>query len=148
MNVINTFSTTPESSLPGSLALHFVFFIESCWRPEWNSSYLSTQSIDSDVWNMMCCQFLAPFCSSNDMEMCSLKVLELEGSPSRMLLRLMGERGCTTGHLIDYLHTLGNSEALQCLKPSGTLKPPLSLYTMLLSIQTRLSFVLCVVFMA
>ncbi|XP_042344113.1 mucosa-associated lymphoid tissue lymphoma translocation protein 1 isoform X2 [Plectropomus leopardus] len=55
--------------------------------------------------------------SSDDMEMCSLKVLELEGSPSRMLLRLMGERGCTTGHLVDYLQTLGNSEALQCLKP-------------------------------
>uniref|UniRef100_A0A667XUC7 MALT paracaspase 1 n=1 Tax=Myripristis murdjan TaxID=586833 RepID=A0A667XUC7_9TELE len=53
------------------------------------------------------------------MEMCSLKVLELEGSPSRMLLRLMGERGCTAGHLVDYLQTLGNSEALQCLKPPG-----------------------------
>ncbi|XP_068461354.1 mucosa-associated lymphoid tissue lymphoma translocation protein 1 isoform X2 [Clinocottus analis] len=57
--------------------------------------------------------------SSGDMEMCSLKVLELEGSPSRMLLRLMGERGCTTGHLVDYLQTLGNSEVLQCLKPSA-----------------------------
>lgn len=55
--------------------------------------------------------------SSDDMEMCSLKVLELEGSPSLMLLRLMGERGCTTGHLMDYLQTLGNSEALQFLKP-------------------------------
>uniref|UniRef100_A0A8C4I4Z4 MALT paracaspase 1 n=1 Tax=Dicentrarchus labrax TaxID=13489 RepID=A0A8C4I4Z4_DICLA len=57
--------------------------------------------------------------SSDEMEMCSLKVLELEGSPSRMLLRLMGERGCTMGHLMDYLQTLGNSEALQCLKPSA-----------------------------
>uniref|UniRef100_A0A8D3DIQ7 MALT paracaspase 1 n=1 Tax=Scophthalmus maximus TaxID=52904 RepID=A0A8D3DIQ7_SCOMX len=57
--------------------------------------------------------------SSNDMEMCSLKVLELEGSPSRMLLRLMGERGCTTGHLMDYLVTLGNTEAVQCLKTSA-----------------------------
>ncbi|XP_029366404.1 mucosa-associated lymphoid tissue lymphoma translocation protein 1 isoform X1 [Echeneis naucrates] len=57
--------------------------------------------------------------SSEDIEMCSLKVLELEGSPSRMLLRLMGERGCTTGHLMDYLQTLGNSEAVQCLKPSA-----------------------------
>lgn len=60
--------------------------------------------------------------SSNDMEMCSLKVLELEGSPSRMLLRLMGERGCTTGHLMDYLVTLGNTEAVQCLKTSGTVE--------------------------
>ncbi|XP_069562650.1 mucosa-associated lymphoid tissue lymphoma translocation protein 1 [Brachyistius frenatus] len=57
--------------------------------------------------------------SSDDMEICSLKVLELEGSPSHMLLRLMGDRGCTTGHLMDYLQTLGNSEALQCLKPSA-----------------------------
>uniref|UniRef100_A0A673CE45 MALT paracaspase 1 n=1 Tax=Sphaeramia orbicularis TaxID=375764 RepID=A0A673CE45_9TELE len=57
--------------------------------------------------------------SSDDMEMCSLKVLQLEGSPSRMLLRLMGERGCTMGHLSDYLHTLGNSEALNCLKSSA-----------------------------
>ncbi|XP_068577173.1 mucosa-associated lymphoid tissue lymphoma translocation protein 1 isoform X1 [Cebidichthys violaceus] len=57
--------------------------------------------------------------SSDDMEMCSLKVLELEGSPSRTLMRLMGERGCTTAHLVDYLQTLGNSEALQCLKPSA-----------------------------
>ncbi|KAM9858106.1 mucosa-associated lymphoid tissue lymphoma translocation protein 1 isoform 2-T2 [Aulostomus maculatus] len=55
--------------------------------------------------------------SSDDMEMCSLKVLELQGSPSRMLLRLMGERGCTLGHLVDYLQTLGNEEAVQCLKP-------------------------------
>ncbi|XP_068165906.1 mucosa-associated lymphoid tissue lymphoma translocation protein 1 isoform X2 [Antennarius striatus] len=57
--------------------------------------------------------------SSDDLEMCSLKVLQLEGSPSRMLLRLMGERGCTTGHLIDYLQMLGNCDALQCLKPSA-----------------------------
>nr|XP_040051163.1 mucosa-associated lymphoid tissue lymphoma translocation protein 1 isoform X2 [Gasterosteus aculeatus aculeatus] len=57
--------------------------------------------------------------SPDDMEMCSLKVLQLEGSPSRTLLRLMGDRGCTAGHLLDYLQTLGNSEALQCLKPSA-----------------------------
>lgn len=74
----------------------------------------------SDICNMMCCQSPAWFHSSDDMEMCSLKVLQPMGSPSRMLLRLMGERGCTTGHLIDYLQSLGNSEALQCLKPSGT----------------------------
>uniref|UniRef100_A0A4W6EFQ2 MALT1 paracaspase n=1 Tax=Lates calcarifer TaxID=8187 RepID=A0A4W6EFQ2_LATCA len=65
---------------------------------------------------------------SDDMEMCSLKVLELEGSPSRMLLRLMGERGCTMGHLMDYLQTLGNSEAVHCLKPSGTEEPQWLLY--------------------
>lgn len=59
--------------------------------------------------------------SPDDMEMCSLKVLQPEGSPSRTLLKLMGERGCTTGHLMDYLQTVGNAEALQCLKPPGTL---------------------------
>ncbi|XP_061673306.1 mucosa-associated lymphoid tissue lymphoma translocation protein 1 isoform X2 [Syngnathoides biaculeatus] len=52
----------------------------------------------------------------DDMEMCSLKVLQPDGSPSHMLLRLMGERGCTCGHLMDYLHVLGNTEALHCLK--------------------------------
>lgn len=51
--------------------------------------------------------------------MCSLTVLQPEGSPSRLLLKLMGERGCTVGHLIDHLQTLGNAEALECLKPSG-----------------------------
>lgn len=57
--------------------------------------------------------------SSDDMEMCSLKVLQLEGSPSHMLLKLMGERGCTVAHLQDYLQTLGNSDALDCLKPQA-----------------------------
>ncbi|KAM3611773.1 uncharacterized protein V6R79_024008 [Siganus canaliculatus] len=55
--------------------------------------------------------------SSDDMEMCSIKVLQREGSASRMLLKLMGERGCTAGDLADYLQTMGNSEALECLKP-------------------------------
>lgn len=55
--------------------------------------------------------------SSDEMDMCSLKVLHLDGSPSHMLLMLLGEKGCTLGHLKDYLQTLGNSEALDCLKP-------------------------------
>ncbi|KAJ8006051.1 hypothetical protein DPEC_G00124250 [Dallia pectoralis] len=57
--------------------------------------------------------------SSDELEMCSLKVLELDGSPSRMLLRLMGDRGCTLGHLVDFLQTMGQTEALQCVKPPG-----------------------------
>lgn len=73
---------------------------------------------------MVCFLSPASFSSSDDMDECSLKVLQVEGSPSRMLLRLMGERGCTMGHLVDYLQTLGNSEALQCLKPPGRVKPP------------------------
>ncbi|XP_020794254.1 mucosa-associated lymphoid tissue lymphoma translocation protein 1 isoform X2 [Boleophthalmus pectinirostris] len=55
--------------------------------------------------------------SSDEMEMCSLKVLQVEGSPSHMLLRLLGERGCTVAHLNEYLQTLGNTQALDCLKP-------------------------------
>uniref|UniRef100_W5L9K1 MALT1 paracaspase n=1 Tax=Astyanax mexicanus TaxID=7994 RepID=W5L9K1_ASTMX len=54
--------------------------------------------------------------SLDDMEMCSLKVLEVEGSPSRSLLRLMGDRGCTLGHLVEFLKMMGHSEAIQCLK--------------------------------
>ncbi|XP_053530277.1 mucosa-associated lymphoid tissue lymphoma translocation protein 1 isoform X1 [Ictalurus punctatus] len=54
--------------------------------------------------------------SVGDMEMCSLKVLELEGSPSRSLLRLMGDRGCTVGDLVEFLKMMGHTEALQCLK--------------------------------
>ncbi|KAJ0067991.1 hypothetical protein NL108_014245, partial [Boleophthalmus pectinirostris] len=54
---------------------------------------------------------------SDEMEMCSLKVLQVEGSPSHMLLRLLGERGCTVAHLNEYLQTLGNTQALDCLKP-------------------------------
>ncbi|XP_060763027.1 mucosa-associated lymphoid tissue lymphoma translocation protein 1 isoform X2 [Neoarius graeffei] len=54
--------------------------------------------------------------SLGDMEMCSLKVLEVEGSPSRSLLRLMGDRGCTVGDLVEFLKMMGHTEALQCLK--------------------------------
>ncbi|XP_076853908.1 mucosa-associated lymphoid tissue lymphoma translocation protein 1 isoform X2 [Brachyhypopomus gauderio] len=55
--------------------------------------------------------------SLDDIEMCSLKVLEVEGSPSRSLLRLMGDRGCTLGDLAEFLRMMGHTEALQCLKP-------------------------------
>uniref|UniRef100_A0AAR2IH05 MALT paracaspase 1 n=1 Tax=Pygocentrus nattereri TaxID=42514 RepID=A0AAR2IH05_PYGNA len=54
--------------------------------------------------------------SIDDMEMCSLKVLEVEGSPSRSLLRLMGDRGCTLSNLVEFLKMMGHSEAIQCLK--------------------------------
>ncbi|KAM9446393.1 mucosa-associated lymphoid tissue lymphoma translocation protein 1 isoform 1-T1 [Clarias gariepinus] len=54
--------------------------------------------------------------SLGDMEMCSLKVLEVEGSPSRSLLRLMGDRGCTVGDLVEFLKMMGHTEAIQCLK--------------------------------
>ncbi|KAG7274708.1 hypothetical protein CRUP_021149 [Coryphaenoides rupestris] len=40
-------------------------------------------------------------------------------APSRTLLRLLGERGCTSGHLHDYLQTVGNDEALRCIRQPG-----------------------------
>ncbi|XP_077456586.1 mucosa-associated lymphoid tissue lymphoma translocation protein 1-like isoform X2 [Stigmatopora argus] len=53
----------------------------------------------------------------DDIERCSLKILQPNGSPSRLLLRLMGERGCTHAYLLDFLRTLGNDKALSCLWP-------------------------------
>uniref|UniRef100_A0AAY4CDY4 Mucosa-associated lymphoid tissue lymphoma translocation protein 1 n=1 Tax=Denticeps clupeoides TaxID=299321 RepID=A0AAY4CDY4_9TELE len=57
--------------------------------------------------------------SEEDLDLCSLKVLDVEGSPARVLLRLMGDRGCTSSILQDLLRTMGHTEALQCLKPPG-----------------------------
>ncbi|XP_028658337.1 mucosa-associated lymphoid tissue lymphoma translocation protein 1 isoform X1 [Erpetoichthys calabaricus] len=57
--------------------------------------------------------------SGDEMEKCSLKVLDPEGSPSRSLLWLMGERGCSVRNLTDFLHKIGNVEAVQCLKTQG-----------------------------
>ncbi|XP_066471388.1 mucosa-associated lymphoid tissue lymphoma translocation protein 1 [Tiliqua scincoides] len=55
--------------------------------------------------------------SSLELEQCSLEVLEPEGSPSRSLLQLIGERGCTVSELTKWLQTLEHTEALQCLNP-------------------------------
>ncbi|XP_058880666.1 mucosa-associated lymphoid tissue lymphoma translocation protein 1 isoform X1 [Acipenser ruthenus] len=57
--------------------------------------------------------------SGNDMENCSLKVLELEGSPSRSLLWLLGDQGCTVKYLLEFLEAMGHVEAIQCLKTPG-----------------------------
>ncbi|XP_010217064.1 PREDICTED: mucosa-associated lymphoid tissue lymphoma translocation protein 1 [Tinamus guttatus] len=57
--------------------------------------------------------------SSLDLEQCSLKVLEPEGSPSWSLLKLLGERGCTVLELAEFLQALEHTEALQCLCLSG-----------------------------
>lgn len=63
--------------------------------------------------------FSYPYSSSDEMERCSLKVLELEGSPTRSLLRLMGDRGCLLKDLLDFLQAMDHTEALQCIKPAG-----------------------------
>lgn len=94
------------------------FFGNDVLLPPHRYALMSVYAVDAKVnWNNSPTLSHSP----DDMEMCSLKVLQPEGSPSRTLLKLMGERGCTTGHLMDYLQTVGNAEALQCLKPPGTL---------------------------
>uniref|UniRef100_A0A8C0ZMR6 Paracaspase n=1 Tax=Castor canadensis TaxID=51338 RepID=A0A8C0ZMR6_CASCN len=54
-----------------------------------------------------------------DLEQCSLKVLEPEGSPSLCLLKLMGEKGCTVTELSDFLQAMEHTEVLQLLNPPG-----------------------------
>ncbi|XP_058533056.1 mucosa-associated lymphoid tissue lymphoma translocation protein 1 isoform X1 [Ochotona princeps] len=54
-----------------------------------------------------------------DLEQCSLKVLEPEGSPSLCLLKLMGEKGCTVTDLSDFLQAMEHTEVLQLLSPPG-----------------------------
>ncbi|KAM4710149.1 LOW QUALITY PROTEIN: mucosa-associated lymphoid tissue lymphoma translocation protein 1 [Discoglossus pictus] len=57
--------------------------------------------------------------SSMELHQCSLQVLDSEGSPSRTLLRLMGDRGCTTKELAEFLQTLGHADAVQFIRPQG-----------------------------
>ncbi|XP_014440593.1 mucosa-associated lymphoid tissue lymphoma translocation protein 1 isoform X2 [Tupaia chinensis] len=54
-----------------------------------------------------------------DLEQCSLKVLEPEGSPSLCLLKLLGEKGCTVTELSDFLQAMEHTEVLQLLSPPG-----------------------------
>lgn len=61
--------------------------------------------------------------SVDDMDLCSLKVLEVDGSPSRVMLKHMGDQGCVLGDLMGFLQIMGHTDALQCLKPSGKLTP-------------------------
>uniref|UniRef100_A0A672Q0H1 MALT paracaspase 1 n=1 Tax=Sinocyclocheilus grahami TaxID=75366 RepID=A0A672Q0H1_SINGR len=57
--------------------------------------------------------------SLDDMDMCSLRALEADGSPSRSLLKLIGDQGCMVGELVEFLKIMGHTDALQCLKPPG-----------------------------
>ncbi|XP_044790565.1 mucosa-associated lymphoid tissue lymphoma translocation protein 1 isoform X7 [Bubalus bubalis] len=54
-----------------------------------------------------------------DLEQCSLKVLEPEGSPSLCLLKLLAEKGCTVMELSDFLQAMEHTEVLQLLSPPG-----------------------------
>ncbi|XP_073440903.1 mucosa-associated lymphoid tissue lymphoma translocation protein 1 isoform X2 [Dendrobates tinctorius] len=57
--------------------------------------------------------------SSQELQQCSLKVMEPEGSPARSLLRLMGDQGCTVKELVEFLQSISQSNALQILSPRG-----------------------------
>ncbi|CAM4626746.1 mucosa-associated lymphoid tissue lymphoma translocation protein 1-like [Lepidochelys kempii] len=54
-------------------------------------------------------------CSEEELEMCSLKVLEPCGSPSQCLLQLLSERDCTLKYLLCCLDKMGHTEAFQFL---------------------------------
>ncbi|KAL0613115.1 Mucosa-associated lymphoid tissue lymphoma translocation protein 1 [Plecturocebus cupreus] len=57
--------------------------------------------------------------SLENLEQCSLKVLEPEGSPSLCLLKLMGEKGCTVTELSEFLQAMAHTDVLQLLSPPG-----------------------------
>ncbi|XP_067824250.1 mucosa-associated lymphoid tissue lymphoma translocation protein 1-like [Heptranchias perlo] len=54
-------------------------------------------------------------CSEKELETCSLKVLEPDGSPGRYFVRLMADRACPLNFLLCCLDKMGHTEALQCL---------------------------------
>lgn len=51
--------------------------------------------------------------------MCSLKVLEPHGSPTRCLLQLLAERDCTLQYLLGCLERMGHSQACHVLGSAG-----------------------------
>ncbi|NWW86257.1 MALT1 protein, partial [Rhynochetos jubatus] len=54
-------------------------------------------------------------CSVEELELCSLKVLEARGSPTQCLLQLLAERDCTLKYLLDCLERMGHTQACQLL---------------------------------
>ncbi|NXW60548.1 MALT1 protein, partial [Eurystomus gularis] len=54
-------------------------------------------------------------CSAEELEMCSLKVLEPRGSPTQCLLQLLAERDCTLKYLLGCLERMGHKQACQVL---------------------------------
>ncbi|NXJ97865.1 MALT1 protein, partial [Corythaixoides concolor] len=54
-------------------------------------------------------------CSAEELEMCSLKVLEPRGSPTQCLLQLLAERDCTLRYLLGCLERMGHTQACQIL---------------------------------
>ncbi|NXG45223.1 MALT1 protein, partial [Psilopogon haemacephalus] len=54
-------------------------------------------------------------CSTEELEMCSLKVLEPRGSPTQCLLQLLAERNCSLKYLLGCLERMGHTQACQLL---------------------------------
>ncbi|NXQ80948.1 MALT1 protein, partial [Nyctibius grandis] len=54
-------------------------------------------------------------CSVEELEMCSLKVLEPRGSPTQCLLQLLAERNCPLKYLLGCLERMGHTQACQVL---------------------------------
>ncbi|NXT70894.1 MALT1 protein, partial [Chaetops frenatus] len=54
-------------------------------------------------------------CSAEELEMCSLKVLEPRGSPTQCLLQLLAERDCTLKYLLGCLERMGHEQACRVL---------------------------------
>ncbi|NXK79573.1 MALT1 protein, partial [Amazona guildingii] len=54
-------------------------------------------------------------CSEEELEMCSLKVLEPQGSPTQSLLQLLAERNCTLQDLLGCLERMGHTQACHVL---------------------------------
>ncbi|XP_055514262.1 mucosa-associated lymphoid tissue lymphoma translocation protein 1-like [Leucoraja erinacea] len=59
-------------------------------------------------------------CSEKELEKCSLQVLDLDGSPSRLYLQLLAERRCPVNHLLSCLDKMGHTEAWQCVVSMAT----------------------------
>ncbi|XP_069784998.1 mucosa-associated lymphoid tissue lymphoma translocation protein 1-like isoform X2 [Narcine bancroftii] len=54
-------------------------------------------------------------CSEKELEACSLKVLDPDGSPSRYFIQLIAERGCPVNYMLSCLDKMGHTEAMQCV---------------------------------
>ncbi|NWS46598.1 MALT1 protein, partial [Probosciger aterrimus] len=54
-------------------------------------------------------------CSEEELELCSLEVLESHGSPTQSLLQLLAERNCTLQDLLGCLEKMGHTQACHVL---------------------------------
>ncbi|XP_068012516.1 mucosa-associated lymphoid tissue lymphoma translocation protein 1-like isoform X2 [Melanerpes formicivorus] len=77
--------------------------------PSWGHCQVSWQGSPSSL------GALGVSCSAEELEMCSLKVLEPKGSPTQCLLQLLAERDCSLKYLLGCLERMGHTQACQLL---------------------------------